>query len=109
MGLSSLKTLIDTLDTVADSVQSSLENQTYGLDAIHTDVIDHALRDSDVVTAIQAADFEDGSGTNTLSQVLAGIVTAVGALQLQRIRQLLEQRSVALRRPWRALRLGCPR
>ena len=107
-GLSALKILIDTVDAVVDSIKSLVEDPASGLAAIKTqgnaiegyaDILDDAANGlvavrtliaaipttatptaAHIVAAIQAADFEDGSGTNTLLHVLAGIGTAVQAI-----------------------------
>ena len=62
---------------------SILENTTHGLAALKT-LLDAIPTDNptvptttQIVTAIQAADFEDGDGTQTLAQVLAAIKDVV--------------------------------
>ena len=62
---------------------SILENSTHGLAALKT-LLDAIPTDNptvptttQIVTAIQAADFEDGDGTQTLAQVLAAIKDVV--------------------------------
>ena len=79
----SIKTAISAIPTSSPDV-SLLTDTTSGLAAIKTavDAIPTSTPTaSEIVTAIQAADFDEGSGTNTLAQVLAALATSVGAIQ----------------------------
>ena len=78
-GLLALKTLIETVDTVVDANKALLEDGTSGLAAIKTSV-DALPATTDVVTAMQAADFDEGSGTRTLLQVLSALGSAIQAI-----------------------------
>ena len=65
---------IDTNKTAIDANKTAIDATKTAVDAIPTS----NPSVSDIVSGVQAADFEDGSGTNTLSQELASIKTAIG-------------------------------
>ena len=91
-GLAALKTLIDTVDTVADANKALLEDGTNGLAALKTllDAIPtsnpsasdiasavDAPTTAEIVTAIQAADFSSASGVQSLASVLDALSAVV--------------------------------
>ena len=82
-GLAALKTLIDTVDTVVDSNKATLDHATHGLSALQVLIAalpsTTAPTTAQIVSAIQAADFDEGTGTDTILQVLADIKTAAEA------------------------------